>query len=455
MGRGREEELWTALHGYSSINGVPSVASLRSLWTLGPGESLSTRQSFTPYNVWEENNGATVGDGPNSLEQLQTDAAAGDSNAILETASLGIYRAGTQVQTAGGMWGRSAPEGDQFYELGYGREGGESYIYHRDYADDYRIAFSNEASGESEISRNAGHLDPGAKNTVGHAEVYGIDPLDGSGPSGITLDAASGYVRGFRIGWYGPSVTVPYIAAVGDFSGEWRQNTWPICLIDPVGEPLISRPNEPFHFAAHNNGTTGNALDMRVGGRQFSYAGEINAGRRDLTHQTPEMTLPMDGTGSGPNDLYVVAVVKRKAGFEETAATVGRVEVDTGNTMALHARVLPETDINGTLSYENPSDTFGETAYVQIDAQADTPDRLTLSTETDPDALDEDATKVAGVKWGGRFVGSDTAVQQTAVGDAGRFELQLVRDHPTVIVARTNDGNTATASFSIGLPGIE
>lgn len=455
MGGRRVEEIWTNRYGLATVNDVQSVAPLKSLWTLGPGETLTDRQSFTPYNLWEENNSATVDNDGNGLERLQTDSGTSNSNAVLESSALGIYRPGTQVQTAGGIWVRSDPTGDQYYETGYGREGGNSFLYHRIHPDDYRIAFSNAVSGESEISQSDGHLEPGAKNRIGHADVYGVDPLDGTGPSGIDLDPSHGYVFGFKIGWYGPSVTVPYLVGVGDLAGEYVQRRWPICIIDPVGEPLISRPNEPYHFAAKNNGTTGNALDIRIGGRHFSYMGEILAGRKDLTHQTAQMSIPMDGSGSGPNDWYVVAVVTRKDGFEETAASVGDISVDTDNSLALHARVLPESSLSGTLAYQNPSDTFDDESYVKVDSKADTPSRITVDTAEDSNALDEDATKLKGVKWGGRFAGGDAGGNRTRVGEAGTFELQLVREFPAVLLARTNDGNSATVSVNYGLPGVD
>ena len=85
--------------------------------------------------------------------------------------------------------------------------------------------------------------------------VYGVDPLDGSGPSNIDYDRSRGYLFGFLIGWYAPTVTVPFIVGMGDVAGEWRERVFPLCILEPIGEPLITRPNEPWKFEANNGGS--------------------------------------------------------------------------------------------------------------------------------------------------------------------------------------------------------
>lgn len=459
-----------ALRGLSDLNGVISTASLTGLWNVTPGDPFTDLQSFDPVNAWDEDSGGDVSL-VSGLNEISTDGTQADSRAVLETAALGVYRAGTQVRVAGGFTTADPPTGNQYYEFGYGRTGGESHIFFRDTADDLELRPSNELSGEKVVSRSAGHLDPGQVTNLDAdgneveegsevLRVYGVDPLDGTGPSNIDYDRRRGYLMGFIIGWYAPTVTVPFIVGMGDVGGEYRERVFPLCVLEPIGEPLFTRPNEPWKFEANNGGSApgaGEGLRMPTGGRQFSYDGDISAGREDTVHQTQRITIPMDGTGTtvdlpdgSTRDYYVLAVAKRRANAEETAVSLGELSFLSNNNLLIHARVIGESDLSGTLDYNEPSDTHGESAYAQIDAQPDTPTRVTVDS-----AEIDGRTRLLGKSWGGRLVSGAGSKNEFTIGQANAFRLQFVRNNPVVLVGTTADGNSATFTANIGLPGVQ
>lgn len=470
MGRGDFQELDDALRGVANLNGVIPTGDLKGLWNVTPADPFTDLQAFDTQNAWDEENGGTVSL-TDDLNELRTDGTQADSRAVLETAALGVYRAGTQVRVAGGFTTADPPTGDQYYEWGYGRDGGQSHIYFRDTADDLQIRPANQQTGEKVVSQAAGHLEPDRVTRLDEnsnevedgsevLRVYGIDPMDGSGPSNITYDATEGYVMGLIIGWYAPTVTVPFLVGMGDVGGEWRERTFPLCVLEPVGEPLITRPNEPWKFEANNGGSApgaGSGLRLPTGGRQFSYAGDILAGREDVVHQTQTITIPMNGSGTtvdlpdgGTREYYVVAVAKRDADNEETAVSLGRVSAISNNNLRLHARVIPESALTGTLDYNPPSDTHSESTYVVVDSQPDTPTRVTIDS-----AEIDGRTRLLGKSWGGELVSGSGQNNRFSLGRTDQFRLQFVRNEPVVIVASTVDGTSGEATFQIGLPGVQ
>lgn len=471
MGRGDFQEMDDALRGVANINGVIPVGALKGLWNVTPGEEFTELQDHNAENWWRELNGGDVSL-VNELNEISTDGTQANSEVVLETSSLGIYRAGTQVRVAGGFTTADDLTGNQYYEFGYGREGGNSHIFFRDTADDLELRAENEISGEKVVSRSAGHLEPGrvtGLDTDGNEvpvddpsevlRVYGIDPMDGSGPSNITYDRRRGYVMGFLIGWYAPTVTVPFLVGMGDVGGEYRERTFPLCILEPIGEPLISRPNEPWKFKASNAGTApgaGSGLRMPTGGRQFSFAGDILAGKDDISHQTQQITIPMDGTGAtvdlpdgSTREYYVVGVFKRDTDNEETAVSLGSIRALSNNSLQVHPRTIPESDLSGTLDYNPPSDTHSESTYVVQDSQPDTPTRVTIDTATI-----DGRTRLLGKGWDGTLVPGGGNPGTREFGEGRDFGLQFVRNNPVVLVATTPSGSSATVTFNFGLPGV-
>lgn len=455
-----------ALRGVADLNGAIAVENLTGLWNLTPGDPFTDLQNFNTTDRWDEVSGGTVSL-QSGLNVLETDGTQASSRAILETAPLGIYRAGTQVRVAGGFTTAADPTEDQYYEWGYGRADGDSHIFYRDTADDLQIRTGNERSGEKVVSRAAGDLNPGnvtektdgSGNTV--LRVYGLDAMDGDGPSGIDYDRSKGYVSGFRIGWYGPTVTIPFLVGVGDIAGSWRERVFPLCILKPVGEPLITRPNEPWKFEVNNNGSAPESGGLRLptGGRQFSYGGNIMAGREDTVHQSPTMTVPMDGTGTtvelkesgGPTrEWYVLGVFKRTAGDEETAVSLGEMSFTNTENLRIHARVIPESDLSGTLDYSEPSDVHGESSYVEVDMWEDTPSRITIDSATI-----DGRTRLKGKSWGGSIVSGSGQNNRFTVGSANDYGLQFVRNEPVVLLGNTVSGSSSTASGNIGFPGVQ
>jgi len=283
--------------------------------------------------------------------------------------------------------------------------------------------------------------------------VYGMDAWRGESESGGTFRASRGYMLGSIVGWYGASSVMPYVVAVGDVNGRWVQKVWPLFLYRPVNGPAITNPNLPLRVAAENNGSA-QALQARVGGRQLSYRGDVPLSPTPTPHWSELQSIPMNGSGTGERDWYVVAVLRRKQASEFQSTALGMDDFSvTSSTepVAYHARTIPESLLSGSIEYGAPVDTHAQQTAIEVDCAADTPDRVTV------DAAEIDGgTKLEGIKWQGNIAGSNVSDQVGAAGTATEaqnvgFGFPIVRNHPTVICTTTRSGNSdnVTTSFTL------
>lgn len=466
---GPTSESWDydrALRGVADINNSVSVAPLSTEFDLLPDTVFNGTQNFDEENVWYERNGGDVSgrvvNGVDRLIDLSTDGAQTDSYASVESAQIGIYRAGTKVFAAVGAWLDDYPTGDAYVDVEYGREprtlttedgaditvGTEFYRLRtvENAANDppvdlqFRVGtdFDDDGTGEENVITVTGQTPGGFVDfdTDPKARFYVIDPLDGSGPSGITYDPKRGYIFGVLIGWYGPSSVIPYITGVGNMYGTHVERVWPIGIYDPIERPSLLRPNQPLK-ATVDNGTSGQSLSARVGGRQVSVYGDILSNANPTQHyvidQTHDGGTGTEGDETGSN-WQVGAVIKRKANRPGTALGILKETVASDSGLMIQARLIPESKITGTINYTRPSDVEDVSSALLVDCADDTPTRLSIGTETKAGG----ETVLVGKKFDGNLLGSGK--NEVFLGETeGDFQFPLVRENPTVILFSVRD----------------
>lgn len=467
MGRqttGPTEDAWDndrALRGVADINNSISVATLTTQFDLLPDTVFNGSQSFDEENVWYERNGGDVSgrvtNGVDRLIDIATDGAQTDSYASVETSQIAVYRSGAKIFAAVGAWLDDYPTGDAFFDVEYGREPrtlttedgtdidvGTEFYRLRTVANasndppvdlQFRVGtdFDGDGTGEENVV-DVTNTEPGGFvdfDDDPKARYYAIDPLDGTGPSGITYDPKRGYIFGILIGWYGPSSVVPYITGVGNLYGAHVERVWPIGIYDPIERPSLLRPNQPLK-ATVDNGTTNQSLSARVGGRQVSTYGDIGANANPTQHyvvdQTHDGGTGTEGDVAGSN-WQVAAVIKRKANRPGTALGILKETVSANSGLNLQARILPESKITGTINYTRPSDVEDIASALLVDCADDTPTRLSVGTETKANG----ESVLVGKKFDGNLLGSGK--NEVFLGETeGDFAFPLVREFPTIIL---------------------
>jgi len=458
-GENLAEDIHQFDQGPLALTSDKPVATLRGLFNFQPDRPLTQRQDHDPFNVMTRLNGGDVRRSGGGLYQVETDGST-DAEAELATAQLGVYRPGTLVNWAIGAWIGVDPAGtDAFYDVGYGGSEFTNGLFFRIQGEEsieFHIQSGRFQDGSVVLGRDLWTQDAVTEITddgevVG--KVYGIDAWRGGNESGGTFQAGRGYMLGSIVGWYGASSVMPYLVEVGDVNGRWVQKAWPLFLYRPLNGPAITNPNLPLRVEAVNNGST-KALQARIGGRQFSYRGDVPLSPRPTPHWSPIQTIPMDGSGTGERDWYVVAVLRRKQSAEYQSTALGMDDFSvTSSTepLAYHARTLPESLLSGTIEYDEPVDTHAQQTAIEVDCTADTPDRVTID-----EAQIDGTTKLEGIKWQGNIAGSNVSDQVGAAGTATEaqnvgFGFPIVRNHPTVICTTTRSGNSdnVTTSFTL------
>ncbi len=110
-------------------------------------------------------------------------------------------------------------------------------------------------------------------DTVIPQASWNVDPLDGTGPSGATLDLSKGNIFQIDFTWYGYGV-IEFRVVIPDPT-TLAQEVITVNRYAPSGETSLADPNLPLRAEINNDGTA-SALQVFVGGRQYSIIGNYN-----------------------------------------------------------------------------------------------------------------------------------------------------------------------------------
>lgn len=463
------------LRGPTNLTGAINTAKYKTQFSIQPGNEWADR-GYDAQNVWYESNGAAITSlkPKATLAELTTDGAQTDSEVAVESPSL-VYRPGAEVSASAGVFVDVMPTGDAYYEVRYGREPrtivdpftgesvevGTEYVALRivegsgDRDHDLHFVVGTDVDGDGNAEENVIDVtggDWGAEefirtfDTDPKADVYGKDPLDGSGPSNIQFDARRGYTMGFEIGWYAPTSISPYLVETTSAKGIYKQRKHPILIYNPVEGPTIQRPNQPLRVVADNN-TSGQDLRLRMGGRAGAYKGESLLEPTPINHGSFNQDITTTGGTAGTEGLnwLVHAVVKPRATDPDVVVAPRPPTHSVTNDGVAMVRVARESDISGTIEYDEPSNTTRSDTVLAIDAKEDTPDRLTLDTVTDPA---DGETKFAGKKVGNGLLESTGKNQSTLTDISEDFGVTIPRDLVFVYLMATRDNSDIAADTS-------
>ncbi|MGG1632812.1 collagen-like triple helix repeat-containing protein, partial [Rossellomorea sp. NRS-1567] len=176
-------------------------------------------------------------------------------------------------------------------------------------------------------------------DTITPQTSWNIDPLDGSGPSGITLNLALGNVFQIQFTWYGYGV-VEFNVVVQD-PLTLAQEVVTVHRFRPVNQTSFTDPNLPLRTQIENQGAS-SPRSIFVGGRQYSILGKFNPEFR-ITSDRRAVTV---GTGGLP-----VLSFQRKPVFPAGSARPNSVSVtleglDIINAADIYFQIL----VGGTLN---------------------------------------------------------------------------------------------------------
>lgn len=252
----------------------------------------------------------------------------------------------------------------------------------------------------------------GSVETKTYQSDWNTDKMDGTGPSGATLDLSDGNIFQIAFSWYGyGQVIYGLTKVIGN-----KQNFLPCHTFVPVGGLSLKNPNLPIYAEVENGGTS-TSFDMYLGGRQYSVVGKYVAKYR------------LTGQERGPVSTSTTAVplVSLRG---KTDSFDRSLLFDSYSVVAQTENHVLELRLNGTLT----------------GASYGTPTNHTAS-ETGVEA-DTSATAISGgvVIWSDLIPGGGNNTRQAAAANSNGLALDLPEGQALTLCARTVTGTGSITS---------
>lgn len=258
-----------------------------------------------------------------ATEYNVSNTASGVDSAVLESVLRGRYEPGYAGEAGIGVRIPSLPIGNQVAQWG---------LY-----DTQNGAFFGVNSTTVFVTVRRAGVD-----TTVPQSLWNVDPLNGTGPSGATLNLSKGNIYQILFTWYGYGV-IEFRVVIPD-PVTLAQEVVTVHRFSPTGQTSFVDPNLPLRAQVANNGT-GAAYNIFVGGRQYSIIGKyeptyrVTSERRRITNVTSTLTPVISFT--------------RKAVFPAGSARTNSVqvnleEINVISSVDLSYQVLVGGTLNGT-----------------------------------------------------------------------------------------------------------
>lgn len=328
----------------------------------------------------------------------------GGETCRLESAQRGRYQSGFVGVPGVGARRTTAPAGTTTYYIGY-------------FDTDNGFGFKEDADGLHTFVRRNGE------------EIYStprsewFDPLDGTGPSGRSIDLLDGKIVRLPFLWYGyGSLTMSIIAP-----SDALEDDDAVIAVDrfrPTGQVSLPNPNLPISVEI----TGDSAGEIYVGGRQYGVFGKLDLRRKLTGDKSDDVSVgttltPLISARVRPDDPWVTIPVQME-GFG--AITDSRLDVVILLGAELTSGGTALTDSDWAISQYAENDTS-----VEFNTSAD-------------------------AYTGGEILGGPYFVTITGAGGnaSGGAEVSIPTQdipigEPVTIVARSRDGEAATASVAL------
>jgi hypothetical protein len=196
--------------------------------------------------------------------------------------------------------------------------------------------------------------------TIFPRSSWNVDRLDGTGPSGATIDVTKGQIWQVVFSWYGYGAIVWRVVLTDTLGNQLVQvvHRWA-----PSGRTSIVIPNQPITVLLQS-GTTAGALQAYVAGRQFSVLAYVpNPVSRITSVYRINQSLTKNTTG-----VFVPVIsVQRKTGYLGNPVKISSLDFEVS------ADCLYQVRVNSTLtgaSYVTPQDTPASETALQTDLSA-------------------------------------------------------------------------------------
>lgn len=233
-----------------------------------------------------------------SVEYIVSTNGGATDAAILETAERGRYQAGYAAEAGIGIR-LPSPPGSNEVAL-WGLFDSQNGLY-----------FGQDATNGVFVGVRRAGVD-----TIVPQSLWNVDPLNGTGPSGFTLNTARGNIYQIVFSWYGFGV-IEWQVAIQTSTGS-AQEVVTVHREKPLFQTSLTDPNLPVRAEVSNNGSTG-TFALYVAGRAYSILG--------TSRQTFRITSERRGPISVSTTPYPLISFQRKTIFPAGSGRTNSVNI--------------------------------------------------------------------------------------------------------------------------------
>lgn len=288
------------------------------------------------YDTTTSGTGASTGE-TNGEFLLQSGT---DNNGLAQLSTIlrGLYRAGAMGQAGIGVRIPVAPTSTTDIQWGY-----------TDFTNGFYFGWDSTGKYVAYIT--------GGAETKFYQTEWNVDKLNGTGPSGKTLDLTNGLVTQIDFTWYGYG-DIEFSFLIENDRGKIEKEVAHRVKID--GSASIIDPNQPLSFRVENGASGTTNTQLYIGGHQFStIEGDSKFQKRQVSELISQFT-----TATNTNWQPIIAVRKKQT-FNGRANSVNvkidDFEVNTDGDCDV--RLTVNTVTNTVPAYGTPTNwTANETA---------------------------------------------------------------------------------------------
>lgn len=300
------------------LNSAYGLSELRNLITETDGGTLTTTDG----------------------EIVLSTGTTGTAVAAVDTSKTGRYLPGMGAQAGIGIRLDTLPTGNQKLEWGLSNATGTEGLY-----------FGIDAAG-----RYVSRVRDNVEQRFNKAD-WNIDKLDGTGPSGITLDDAVGLIHQIEYTWYGYG-QIKYCILLTNSDNV--QRAFPVHSITVFDTNSLRDPNLRISVKATNNGTASD-FTAYLGGRQYSVIGKYAPKFRS--------TSAFGADKATTTTAVPIVSLRRKAGFVDRNIEFEALEA-IANTEPHLIQVIINGTLTGTPVWETPTGATATETALESDTSA-------------------------------------------------------------------------------------
>lgn len=232
------------------------------------------------------NTGTGAASGETGGEFRLQSGTANNGLATIQTNQRGQYQAGTMGQAGVGIRIPTLPTSTAFCEWGY-----------TDFTNGFYFGVDGTGKYVADVT--------GSTVTKVYQSSWNIDKLDGTGPSGFTLDLSDGHITQIDFTWYGYGdieysyyITNPTTFKIEKIVCHRTRVTDTASIIDP---------NQPLTFRSGNGASTTTNVSLYIGGHQFSVISGLSVPQKRQAGQI----LTLYTTATDTNWQPIIAIRKK------------------------------------------------------------------------------------------------------------------------------------------------